>query len=134
MSHGPDGKGDAHGEQEAAVTGVAAIRLVVIRVADLERSRRFYEALGVRFNFEQHGAGPEHLAAEMGGVVFEIYPRGTGPTSTGTRIGFRVPSIASVLSAAQTAGAKVLSPPSKSPWGLRAVIADPDEHRIELVE
>jgi lactoylglutathione lyase len=113
---------------------VAALNLVVIRSADLERSRLFYETLGLRFTLERHGSGPEHLAADAGAVVFEIYPRGTGPESSGTRIGFRVPSLADVVSAAQASGAKVVSPPAESPWGMRAVLMDPDEHRIELVE
>ena len=35
------------------------LNLVVIRAAELERSQRFYEALGLRFSHEQHGRGPE---------------------------------------------------------------------------
>jgi lactoylglutathione lyase len=111
-----------------------AFNLVVIRCSDLAQSRRFYEALGLRFDVERHGSGPEHFSADVGGVVFELYPRGTGPASTGVRIGFRVPSLAAAVRAAQDCGAKVVSPPTEGPWGLRAVLADPDEHRVELVE
>jgi hypothetical protein len=32
------------------------------------------------------------------------------------------------------AGEKVVSPPQETEWGRRAVIADPDGHRVELVE
>ena len=83
------------------------LSLVVLRVADLERSRLFYEALGLRFVTEKHGDGPEHLAAECGRAVLELYPRGDGPSSAGTRLGFRV-------------------------GGERRVVADPDGHKVEL--
>ncbi len=109
-----------------------SLRLFVLRVADLDRSRSFYEALGLRFTLERHGSGPEHLAAEVEGIVFELYPRGTGPESTGTRIGFQVASIEDAVSALQRAGAVVLSPPTEGAGGKRAVIADSDGHRVEL--
>jgi predicted enzyme related to lactoylglutathione lyase len=34
----------------------------------------------------------------------------------------------------QQLGAAVVSPPADSPWGLRAVLADPDGHRVEITE
>ena len=49
--------------------------LIVIRVADLARSRQFYQAIGLDFHEEQHGGGPLHLACELAGIVFEIYPQ-----------------------------------------------------------
>src|SRR5262249_16614966 len=52
--------------------------LVVIRVSDLQRALGFYEVLGLRFSEEQHGDGPKHLAAEVGDVIFEMYPLETG--------------------------------------------------------
>ena len=111
-----------------------ALNLVVLRVSDLERARCFYEALGLRFTRERHGTGPEHLAAESGSVLFEIYPRGEGPTTAGVRLGFRVASVASVVWAVQQLGASVTSPPAEGHWGLRAVVVDPDGHRVELTQ
>jgi lactoylglutathione lyase len=108
------------------------INLVVLRVADLERSRRFYECLGVRFARERHAAGPEHLAADLGGTVFELYPDGgRGPTA-GLRLGFRVPCVDAATAAAREAGADVLITAADGPWGRRAVVADPDGIRVEL--
>jgi hypothetical protein len=34
----------------------------------------FYEALGLTFTEEQHGAGPVHFACEQEGFVIELYP------------------------------------------------------------
>jgi catechol 2,3-dioxygenase-like lactoylglutathione lyase family enzyme len=119
-------------EEESRVR--AALNLVVIRSADLERAARFYAALGVEFVRERHGGGPEHLAARLGPVVFEVYPQGDGPSSLGVRLGFRVGSVAEAVEAARAAGGAVVSEPRPSPWGVRAVVADPDAHRIELLE
>jgi catechol 2,3-dioxygenase-like lactoylglutathione lyase family enzyme len=109
-----------------------SLNLVVIRVSDLEISRRFYEGLGIQFSLEQHGSGPEHLAAKLPGTVFEIYPRGNGPTTAAVRIGFRVESVVQAVAAAKELGAEIASPPKESAWGLRAVVVDADGHRVEI--
>jgi lactoylglutathione lyase len=116
-------------------TSKAELNLVVIRSADIERAAHFYERLGLSFTRHRHGNGPEHYASESGPVVFEIYPltHGTEAT-TGTRLGFRVTSIEEIIATVQEAGATVVSPPKSSPWGRRAVITDPDGHRVELTE
>src|SRR4051812_37151198 len=111
----------------------AALNLVVIRSADLERAARFYEALGVHLTRERHGSGPEHLAGAAGTVILEVYPRG-GVDTLGVRLGFRVASVSASVTEVQAAGGTLVSPPQDSPWGSRAVVADPDGHRIELVE
>lgn len=112
-----------------------ALNLVVLRSTNLERARSFYECLGLQFIQHRHGSGPEHLSAELGGCVFELYPQaGDGPSTHGTRIGFRVPSLYAVIEALGDFPACVISPPQESPWGRRAVVVDPDGHRVELVE
>jgi len=111
----------------------AELNLVVLRSTDLDGAARFYGALGISFQRERHGTGPEHLAGKLGGgVVFEIYPQGDGEGTLKTRIGFAVDSISELLPALKAAGGSVVSPPQDSPWGLRAVVADPDGHRVEL--
>lgn len=112
-----------------------SLNLVVLRSADLERARSFYELLGLKFTQHRHGSGPEHLASELGGCVFELYSLSPNGASTlGTRIGFSVPSLDSVIAALSDYPAVIISPPQDSPWGRRAVVADPDGHRIELVQ
>ena len=110
------------------------LNLVVLRSADLVRAERFYSALGLRLAREQHGTGPEHLAAELGDAVFEIYPQGDSESTLGVRVGFRIPSVADAIAAALSAGGALITPAKNGPWGLRAVVADPDGHRVELVE
>jgi lactoylglutathione lyase len=110
-----------------------AFNLVVLRSSDLNRARDFYRALGVEFTEHSHGRGPVHLAYETDGQVFEIYPltEKDVPTSS-ARIGFSVPSVDGAYQALLAVGGKAISSPRNSPWGLRAVVADPDGHRVEL--
>jgi hypothetical protein len=109
--------------------------LVVLRSADLERAAAFYSLLGLQFSKHRHGNGPEHFAAELPGVVFEIYPVGAdGGSTSGTRIGFRVPSVDAALEALCEYPAAVLTPAKNSEWGRRAVVADPDGHQVELLQ
>jgi catechol 2,3-dioxygenase-like lactoylglutathione lyase family enzyme len=115
-------------------TDRVTLDLVVIRSADLDRAERFYAALGIRFARERHGSGPEHLAARIGSVVFEVYPQRDGSSSLGVRLGFRVASVAEAVEAALAAGGSLVSGARRTEWGTRAVVADPDGHRIELSE
>jgi predicted enzyme related to lactoylglutathione lyase len=109
--------------------------LVVIRVTDLARARRFYESLGLTFREEQHGSGPAHLACELGDSVVEIYPaKSAEDLTTRTRLGFRVTDLDALAEAAARANGSMATPPLASPWGRRAVLRDPDGHFVELVE
>src|SRR5580765_670339 len=111
-----------------------ALNLVVLRSADLHRAERFYRLLGIQFVREQHGTGPEHLACYLGEAVLEIYPRTAATEGPEARIGFGVPSVVNVVKAVLESGERVLSPAKKGRWGLRAVVVDPDGHRVELIE
>lgn len=113
----------------------AQLNLVVIRATDMDRAAAFYGLLGLAFQKHRHGSGPEYYACEDGGMVFEIYPSpNPGDSSTGTRLGFRVSSVDAVFAALTETGAQIVSPPKDSPWGRRAVVADPDGHRVELTQ
>ena len=110
-----------------------ALNLIVIRVEDLTRSKKFYEILGINFSYEQHGKGEKHLSAVLSGIVFEIYPRTNNVDTSGVRLGFRVPSVDKVIEDLKEIGVVVLSPAKDSEWGRRAVVLDPDGYKIELV-
>jgi lactoylglutathione lyase len=111
-----------------------SLNLVVLRSSDLCRTAQFYAALGIQFARERHGAGPEHLAACLGDIVLEFYPQENGAVNVGVRVGFRVQSVSEAVRAIQETGGSVLTQARESTWGLRAVVADPDGHRVELVE
>jgi lactoylglutathione lyase len=112
-----------------------SLNLVVLRSPDIQRAATFYTALGLQFSRHRHGSGPEHLAAEWPGGVFELYPLlpDSAPT-LGTRIGFSVPSVDAVLAALSGYPGAVLTAAKDSEWGRRAVMSDPDGHKIELLQ
>jgi lactoylglutathione lyase len=111
------------------------LNLVVLRSPDVARAAAFYLRLGLHFTQHRHGNGPEHFAAELPGGVFELYPLAQdGPSTLGTRIGFKVPSVDAAIAALSEFPNAIITPPRDSEWGRRAVIADPDGHRVELLQ
>jgi len=107
--------------------------LLVIRSSQVEQATFFYEALGLHFTKHRHGNGPEHYASESDNQTFEIYPLADNATpTTETRIGFAVNHVDDVFARLVEAGGKSVSSPKQSPWGRRAVVCDPDGHRVEL--
>jgi predicted enzyme related to lactoylglutathione lyase len=112
-----------------------ALNLVVLRSSDIERAMAFYSKLGLHFTKHRHGSGPEHYAAELASGVFELYPQSEdGPSSLGTRIGFTVSSVDEAIKALAGYPTALISPAKDSEWGRRAVVSDPDGHRIELLQ
>jgi lactoylglutathione lyase len=69
------------------------ISLLVIRCKDIEKSREFYERLGMVFMKEKHGAGLEHYSAQCEGSVFELYQNKDESLSENIRLGFNVDSL-----------------------------------------
>jgi lactoylglutathione lyase len=111
------------------------LNLVVLRSPDIARAAAFYSRLGLQFMLHRHGSGPDHFTAELpGGGVFELYPIIDGASTLGTRIGFRVPSVDEAIEALSDYPGAVVTAPRDSEWGRRAVVADPDGHRVELVQ
>ncbi|WP_425396656.1 VOC family protein [Aeoliella sp.] len=108
------------------------LNLVVIRSADLHRAETFYTALGLVFEKHRHGNGPEHLAAEHDGMVFEVYPATESKATTATRIGFQVADVDQTIAKLESLGVETTQPPTDSPWGRRAVVRDFDGHAVEL--
>jgi catechol 2,3-dioxygenase-like lactoylglutathione lyase family enzyme len=117
----------------------SSLSLLVLRTEDLDRSVRFYRALGLEFAQEQHGDGPVHYACELGETVLELYPArpGSAPerrTAGATMIGFRVDSLSQTMHALAELDVAVLTAPSQSSTPSRAVVQDPDGRAIEIQE
>src|SRR3954469_10899764 len=90
------------------------LNLVVVRTRRLDALKRFYEAVGLSFAVERHGAGPEHLSATLpGATVLELYPATAdqaverGAVSD-VRLGFVVGDLAAAV--AVHAGGRVVHP------------------------
>jgi len=110
-----------------------SLNLTVIRCAAIDASAEFYRLIGLEFEKHRHGSGPEHYASSDGIWTFELYPASAKfPASSSTRIGFAVDSCDEVAERLRLAGFTLDTVPTDSPWGRRAVVLDPDDHRVEL--
>ncbi|APR81072.1 Hypothetical protein A7982_06419 [Minicystis rosea] len=100
---------------------------LVLRCADLEASRRFYEVLGFTVTPEQHGTGPQHHACRAGDVVLELYALGA-EKSTGARLGLVVEDVEHAIFAVREAGGAIVRAGVDE-----AVLRDPDGHTLHLM-
>jgi len=122
-----------HGAEARTSQSEIRFALTVIRAIDLERSAKFYSALGLNLTKHSHGRGPVHYAYEACGHTFEIYPAPEAEITTASiRIGFSVPSVDDLMDVVERAGGAVKSTPRDSEWGRRAVVTDPDGYIVEL--
>jgi len=119
------------------------ISIVTLGVANLERSREFYERLGWR----RSAASNEGIAFfQAGGMALALYPRdelakdanldGAGRGFAGITLAFNARSreeVDAVLAEAQTAGAKILKPAQEAFWGgYSGYFSDPDGFAWEV--
>jgi catechol 2,3-dioxygenase-like lactoylglutathione lyase family enzyme len=109
------------------------LNLTVLRSPDIDRAAVFYSGMGLLFTKHRHGNGPEHYASCVNGVVFELYPLGSRPPTIGTRIGFSVDDVDSIVPMLAEIGAEVITYPADSESGRRAVVKDLDGHIVELI-
>ena len=113
--------------------------LIVLRAADIDKSRAFYVAVGLSFVEEQHGNGPIHLACKTDTLVVEIYPGEDAPQldakhSGATMLGFNVESLDAVLSELRVLDVAPKSAPKVAPWGQWTNVVDPDGCVVQLNE
>lgn len=112
---------------------------LVLFSASIERAVAFYRAIGVQLETEQHDEGPPHYACELGNAHFALFPApmGAAPVYGAggcTFPGFVVESVAESVNAVRALGAAVRQEAEQYPWGLRAVIEDPDGRPVEVYE
>jgi catechol 2,3-dioxygenase-like lactoylglutathione lyase family enzyme len=107
--------------------------LVVIRTADLERSRAFYATLGLALNVEKHGDGPLHYSCVLDDVVIELYPTKRMPTGGG-RLELRVPTPEAAVERLLSSGQISTMPRTVTrEFGPEVlVVEDPDGNELEL--
>jgi len=119
------------------------LSLVTLGVADLDRSRAFYRALGL----EPGAASNDHVAFfDMNGVILALYGRtalaadagvsATGSGFAGVTLAWNLDGEAAVDEAfarALAAGASAVKVPERVFWGgYSGYVADPDGHLWEV--
>ncbi len=118
------------------------VSLITLGVADLDRSRRFYEALGWRRGNKDESV----VFFQIPGAVFALWSRrllaedarvtDTGASFGGITLAYNARSkeeVDAVLAEAEAAGASVLKPAEEVFWGgYSGYFADPDGHAWEV--
>jgi predicted lactoylglutathione lyase len=116
------------------------ISVITLGVADVQRSRAFYEALGWKMGFTDG----DIVMFQAGGLVFSIWGREKlGPDSGvqdpggwgGVTLGYAVSSpeeANGVMAEAIAAGATVTRTAGPKEFGYSGVFADPDGHTWEV--
>ena len=119
------------------------ISIITLGVADLARSRQFYERLGWR----PSSASSEAIVFfQAGGMILALYPRPElakdatiapeGHGFAGFTISWNARTrveVDSVLAEAKTAGGKILKPAQEAFWGgSSGYFADPDNFAWEI--
>src|SRR4051794_35437074 len=97
------------------------LNLLVLRCRDIERSRVFYECLGMTFQKHAHGGGPQHYACEDDRGVFELYPLKADDPADRTGLGFSQPDLEMAAVRLRRSGFEP-GAVQQSPWGTSFVI------------
>lgn len=112
---------------------------LILFASDIEATVAFYRVLGLPLDVDEHDdEGPLHYACELQGCHFAIFPaegegRAPGMRQPGASFpGFTVDSVEETVEALRAFGARILQEPSPYPWGLRAVVKDPDGRPVEV--
>ena len=110
------------------------INLIVIRTNKPKELSEFYEQIGMKFEYHQHGKGAWHYSAEFGELVFEIYPlmKNQVKPDKSLRLGFTIENLDEVVENFKRQNIEILREPKESEWGYFAIIKDLDGRKIEL--
>lgn len=114
---------------------------LVFFTSRLDACVEFYRLVGIPLVEEQHAEdGMVHFACELEGVhiaFFNALDEGNAPalrTAGCCFPGLAVASVSDIVRRVRAAGGTILQPPSDYPWGVRAVLSDPDGRPLEVFE
>jgi catechol 2,3-dioxygenase-like lactoylglutathione lyase family enzyme len=109
---------------------------ILLRPADLDRSRRFYrDELGLAIYREFGSPADPAVVFFLGSGLLEVSGHAAGPPGDSVMIWLQVRDVHAEHERLAAAGVHVLRAPEAEPWGLIEMwIEDPDGVRIVLVE
>jgi predicted enzyme related to lactoylglutathione lyase len=109
---------------------------ILLRPADLGRSRRFYrDLLGLAVYREFGSPADPGVVFFLGQGFLEVSGRADGPPGQSVLLWLQVRDVHAEHERLAAAGVRVLREPATEPWGLIEMwIEDPDGVRIVLVE
>jgi len=109
---------------------------ILLRPADLDRSRRFYrDVLGLAIYREFGSPDDPGVVFFLGPGLLEVSGRAAGPAGGSLMIWLQVRDVHAEHERLAAAGVRILREPVTEPWGLTEMwIEDPDGIRIVFVE
>lgn len=109
---------------------------ILLRPADLDRSRRFYrDVLGLAIYREFGPAADPGTVFFLGQGLLEVSGHGSAPPGDSVTIWLQVRDVHAERDRLAAAGARILREPVTESWGLIEMwIADPDGVPIVIVE
>jgi catechol 2,3-dioxygenase-like lactoylglutathione lyase family enzyme len=109
---------------------------ILLRPADLDRSRRFYrDVLGLAIYREFGSPADPGVVFFLGPGLLEVSGREAGPPGRSVMIWLQVRDVQAEHERLAAAGVRILREPAVEPWGLTEMwIEDPDGIRLVLVE
>jgi catechol 2,3-dioxygenase-like lactoylglutathione lyase family enzyme len=114
---------------------MSRLSLLVIKCSNLDRSKVFYEALGVTFAKEKHGKGPEHWAStNLPDSVLELYPSRDNKITQNLTFGLSVGDVDSAYKVLQERGFHPRHEPRDDGWGRHFMVEDPNGLLVDIVD
>mgnify|MGYP001492338034 CR=1 FL=1 len=116
---------------------IQKLNTIVVYVKDVERSAHFYKhALNLQEEFVEDGMAYFSLGSGEDKVTFLLHVAAEpNPVDHGIAIEFLVDDVVNAVTAIRETGGTIVQEPIDREWGVKeAVIADPDGHKIWLVE
>ena len=112
------------------------LKLLVLRSKDIAACVQFYQKIGLKFDYHQHGNGPMHYSCMLGEMVFELYPllKRQKEADSSTRLGFEVENLDALLEDLRAAEVTIVQEPLESEFGYFALVKDLDGRKVELTE
>ena len=112
------------------------VNLIVLRTSNPEQLANFYQKMGIQFDYHRHGNGPFHYSTDLNGLIFEIYPllKSQKEPDAYLRLGFEVENLDVLIEHLRISNVRILQDPTRTEWGVVAVIQDLDGRKIELKE
>ena len=109
---------------------------ILLRPADLSRSRRFYrDVLGLAVFREFGSPADPAMVFFLGTGLLEVSGQAAGHAGDAVMIWLQVRDVHAEHERLASAGVRILREPAAEPWGLTEMwIEDPDGVRIVLVE
>ena len=109
---------------------------VLLRPTSFAASVSFYEHTLGLVRYREWGQAPQRgVVYFLGGGYLELSESHTPATPSGVRLWLQVADVTAAAQELAGAGARVLAPPRREPWGLiEMTVADPDGLELVVVE